>query len=55
MQQKVTISWNSMITGYAQIGRLKEIENLFKEMQHRDGDSWIAMIGGYAQNDCESF
>ncbi|XP_071722351.1 pentatricopeptide repeat-containing protein At1g32415, mitochondrial [Rutidosis leptorrhynchoides] len=40
-------SYNSMINGYIQIGKLEEAENLFDVMPVRDKVSWTSMVDGY--------
>eukprot|EP01018_Ginkgo_biloba_P030827 Gb_14948 [translate_table: standard] len=54
MSQRDVVSWNAMITGYAQSGQVDEALNLFHQMQlaglKPDLITWNAMIDGYARN-----
>ncbi|KAG2683400.1 hypothetical protein I3760_10G029700 [Carya illinoinensis] len=43
-------SWNTMITGLVESGRMSEAEKLFGEMPERDSVSWTAMMSGYFHN-----
>ncbi|KAK7301048.1 hypothetical protein RJT34_11904 [Clitoria ternatea] len=40
-------SWNTLIAGYAKLGRLQRARKLFDEMSHRDNFSWNAVMSGY--------
>lgn len=44
------VSWNTMISGYAQDGKLTEARRLFDESPVRDVFTWTAMVSGYVQN-----
>ncbi|KAL6324328.1 hypothetical protein AAG906_012574 [Vitis piasezkii] len=44
------VSWNTMITGYAQNGGLSEAQRLFEESPVQDVFTWTAMVSGYVQN-----
>ncbi|KAK8937627.1 Pentatricopeptide repeat-containing protein [Platanthera guangdongensis] len=48
------VSWNTMVGGYSQNGKLEEAFELFKEMRDRKIDlnvvTWTAVIAGYAQH-----
>ena len=47
MEQKILISWNSMISEYARSEeRLKVAWELFEEMPKKDLISWNSMING---------
>ncbi|XP_057813125.2 pentatricopeptide repeat-containing protein At2g13600 [Cryptomeria japonica] len=50
MPQRDTVSWNVIMTGYAQNGRLDEASRLFKEMPQRNVASWNGLITGYAKD-----
>eukprot|EP01018_Ginkgo_biloba_P004402 Gb_37836 [translate_table: standard] len=50
MQQRDVISWNAMMAGYIQYGRVVDAYQMFVEMSERDVVSWTVMIAGYAQN-----
>ncbi|OMO51523.1 hypothetical protein CCACVL1_29746 [Corchorus capsularis] len=53
MKVKDVVSWNTMVTGYSQIGRFEESLGLIKKMKEEnielDVVTWSAMISGYAQ------
>ncbi|CAH9105526.1 unnamed protein product [Cuscuta epithymum] len=53
MEVKDVVSWNSMVTGYSQIGMFKEALGLFERMRQQEIDlnviTWSAVISGYAQ------
>eukprot|EP01018_Ginkgo_biloba_P025377 Gb_18462 [translate_table: standard] len=44
------VTWNSMITKYAQNGRVEDARQLFDKMPERNVVSWNSMIAGYVQN-----
>eukprot|EP01018_Ginkgo_biloba_P004533 Gb_08027 [translate_table: standard] len=44
------VSWNAMITGYAQNGRIEDARQVFENMPEQNVVSWNAMIAGYTQN-----
>lgn len=44
------VSWNTMISGYAQNGELSEAQILFDKSPIRDVFTWTAMVSGYVQN-----
>ncbi|KAF9593309.1 hypothetical protein IFM89_021065 [Coptis chinensis] len=54
IKQKVLISWNSMLAGYAQKGCREETFELFNEMKslgvEPDVITWNGLITGYTQN-----
>ncbi|XP_059076662.1 pentatricopeptide repeat-containing protein At1g56690, mitochondrial [Cryptomeria japonica] len=50
MAERNEVSWNTMITGYAQNGILDEAVRVFKEMPQPTVVSWTAIVAGYAQN-----
>nr|AKH05184.1 chlororespiratory reduction 4 [Habenaria pantlingiana] len=52
MQQKDSVSWNTMIDGYTKNGRLDAAKVLFGEMKARDRNlvTWNTMIGCYASS-----
>lgn len=45
-----TVSWNSMVFGYAGSGMMGAAEALFDLMPERDVVSWNCLISGFAQN-----
>ncbi|XP_072954292.1 pentatricopeptide repeat-containing protein At5g66520-like [Typha angustifolia] len=51
-RQVDTVSFNSMISGYARIGDLVNARKLFDEMPMRNVVSWSAIISGYVQRGC---
>ncbi|KAF3783989.1 Pentatricopeptide repeat-containing protein [Nymphaea thermarum] len=52
---KDVVSWNTMITGYSNLGRLEDARKLFDESTRRNIISWNAMLTGYAKvGDVES-
>lgn len=52
MPERNVVSWNTMIAGYAQIGRMEDARQLFEKMPKRDVVSWTSVITGYAKNGC---
>eukprot|EP01018_Ginkgo_biloba_P039230 Gb_00867 [translate_table: standard] len=50
MQQRDVISWNAMMAGYIQHGRVVDAYQMFIAMSERDVVSWTVMVAGYAQN-----
>lgn len=56
MEAKDVVSWNTMVTGFSQVGWLDEALELFNRM--REGQiklnvvTWSAVIAGYAQRGC---
>jgi pentatricopeptide repeat protein len=50
MPEQNAVSWNAMITGYANKGRLEEARHFFDKMPQQNIVSWNAMITTYAQN-----
>ena len=49
MLDKNTVSWNTMIVGYAKNCRMEEAKVLFDEMQERNLVTWTSMITGYCR------
>lgn len=53
---KDVVSWNSMVSGYSQIGNLYQALILFEKMREEniklDVVTWSAVIAGYAQKGC---
>ncbi|KAJ8752980.1 hypothetical protein K2173_008715 [Erythroxylum novogranatense] len=49
MQERNTVSWNAMITGFAKAGNLFAAKELFDQMPEKNAISWSSMITGYAQ------
>ncbi|XP_030465967.1 pentatricopeptide repeat-containing protein At5g66520-like [Syzygium oleosum] len=47
MPQRTTVSWNTMITGFAKSGDVEKARSVFAEMPRRDVSSWSAMIAAY--------
>ncbi|KAL2897939.1 hypothetical protein RDABS01_039721 [Bienertia sinuspersici] len=50
MPERDEVSWNTMISAYAQNGDLSEAESLFMKCPSRDVFTWTAMVSGYIQN-----
>ena len=51
MSERNVLSWNSMITGYEENGRIDEAQQLLDQMPERNVHSWIVMTVGYYQNE----
>lgn len=53
MKVKDVVSWNTMVTGYSQVGKLNDALDLFEKMEEQkielDVVTWSAVIAGYAQ------
>ncbi|GAB2223759.1 hypothetical protein Droror1_Dr00004499 [Drosera rotundifolia] len=53
---KDVVSWNSLVTGFSQVGRFNDVLLLFEEMRKQkielDIVTWSAAIAGYAKKDC---
>ncbi|XP_038695596.1 pentatricopeptide repeat-containing protein At3g29230 [Tripterygium wilfordii] len=49
MEERDVVSWNSMISGLAKLGRLAEARRLFDEMPERDIFSWNTILDGYVK------
>ncbi|KAK4776278.1 hypothetical protein SAY86_004966 [Trapa natans] len=49
MEERDTVSWNTMISGLARYGELAEARRLFDEMPMRDTISWNAILDGYVK------
>lgn len=49
MDERDTVSWNSMVSGLVKGGELVEARRLFDEMPKRDAVSWNTMLDGYAK------
>ncbi|CAK7329440.1 unnamed protein product [Dovyalis caffra] len=47
MEQKNTVSWNAMMSGYVKRREMAKARKLFDEMPQRDNFSWNLMISGY--------
>lgn len=50
MPERDEVSWNTMISAYAQNGQLSEAQSLFMKCPSRDVFTWTAMVSGYIQN-----
>ncbi|CAN8265931.1 unnamed protein product [Cochlearia groenlandica] len=50
MEEKDTVSWNSMLGGFVKAGELRDARQLFDEMPQRDLISWNTMLDGYARS-----
>ncbi|KAL6220461.1 hypothetical protein ACLB2K_008217 [Fragaria x ananassa] len=48
MPDRDLCSWNTMISGYAKLGKLGDARKL---LPHRDNFSWTAIISGYVQHE----
>lgn len=49
MEERDTVTWNSMIGGLVKAGELEEARQMFDEMPERDMISWNTMLDGYAK------
>lgn len=53
MQTRDVVSWNAMVTGYAQVGDFEDAIGLFQKMREEkmelDVVTWSAVIAGYTQ------
>ncbi|CAH2038818.1 unnamed protein product [Thlaspi arvense] len=49
MEDKNSVTWNTMIDGYMRSGQVDEAVKLFDEMPDRDLISWTAMINGFVK------
>ncbi|RAL44786.1 unnamed protein product [Cuscuta campestris] len=49
MTVRDVISWNSLISGYIKLGKVKRAKALFEEMPEKSIVSWTAMISGYTK------
>lgn len=50
MAQRDEFTWNRMIAGYVQFGRLEDARQLFDKMPDRSEVSWNTMIAGYSRH-----
>uniref|UniRef100_A0A2N9GXV2 Uncharacterized protein n=1 Tax=Fagus sylvatica TaxID=28930 RepID=A0A2N9GXV2_FAGSY len=50
IEYRNVFSWNTMISGFVELGRMSEAEKVFEEMPERDSVSWTAMMSGYFRN-----
>ncbi|XP_015872705.2 pentatricopeptide repeat-containing protein At2g13600 [Ziziphus jujuba] len=50
IQNPNVFSWNTMINGLLDSGRVGEAEKLFEEMPVRDSVSWTTLMSGYFRN-----
>ncbi|KAK9071766.1 hypothetical protein SSX86_008195 [Deinandra increscens subsp. villosa] len=50
MDDRDTVSWNTMIGGLVKANRLSEARQLFDEMPERDMVSWNTILDGYAKS-----
>jgi pentatricopeptide repeat protein len=50
MGQRDTVSWNTMIFGYAGCEKMGIAQSFFDRMPQRDVVSWNSLISGYLQN-----
>ncbi|CAL1408414.1 unnamed protein product [Linum trigynum] len=46
--ERNVVTYNAMLSGYVQCGRLKEAMSLFREMPERNVISWTSMLSGLA-------
>ncbi|KAM1164074.1 hypothetical protein PS2_023430 [Malus domestica] len=49
MEERDTVTWNSMIGGLAKAGELSDARRLFEEMPERDSVSWNTILDGYVK------
>ncbi|KAM6546930.1 hypothetical protein CsatB_027666 [Cannabis sativa] len=55
MCERDLITWNSLISGYARMGKMKRARELFNEMgPNKTIVSWTALISGYTKIGCYS-
>ncbi|KAG6593380.1 Pentatricopeptide repeat-containing protein, partial [Cucurbita argyrosperma subsp. sororia] len=50
MSQRDSVSWNSMIAGYAQNGLLREAKALFDAFRGKNVRTWTILLTGYARH-----
>lgn len=50
MPVKDLVSWNAILSGYVNAGRIDEAKSFFEEMPERNLLTWTVMISGLAQN-----
>ncbi|KAA8544670.1 hypothetical protein F0562_019483 [Nyssa sinensis] len=48
--ERNSVTWNTMITGYAKVGDVEKARSVFEEMPWRDLASWSAMVAAYINN-----
>ncbi|XWS62612.1 hypothetical protein CRYUN_Cryun06bG0026100 [Craigia yunnanensis] len=51
MPKRDNLSWNSMISGFAQLGRLELARDYFEMMPQKHLVSWNSIIAGYKKNE----
>lgn len=49
IKKKTTVSWTTMVVGFAKFGLLDEARQLFDDIPDKDAVPWNAMIGAYVQ------
>lgn len=49
MITKDAVSWNSVISGYVELGETKEAYTLFDSMPNKDAVSWTSMVVGFSK------
>ncbi|GAU48237.1 hypothetical protein TSUD_184170 [Trifolium subterraneum] len=47
MPVRDTASWNTMISGYAQVGLMDEARRFFAAMPEKNWITWSVMVSGY--------
>lgn len=50
MPQKDTVSWNAMLSGYAQNGYVDEARAIFDRMPSKNSISWNGILAAYVGN-----
>ncbi|KAK9288334.1 hypothetical protein L1049_016785 [Liquidambar formosana] len=50
MPERDLVSWNAVLSGYVNAGRIGEAKSFFREMPERNLLTWTVMISGLAQN-----
>ncbi|XWS32227.1 hypothetical protein CRYUN_Cryun23aG0142200 [Craigia yunnanensis] len=53
MPERDEFTWNTMITAYANSGKLTEAMEIFKEIPIKSSISWNSLISGYCQRGME--
>ncbi|KAJ0051819.1 hypothetical protein Pint_00358 [Pistacia integerrima] len=53
MSDRDEFTWNTMIAGYANLGRLTEGKNLFNDTPLKKSVTWSSLISGYCQYGCD--
>ncbi|GAB2271662.1 hypothetical protein Dimus_006492 [Dionaea muscipula] len=54
MPERDAFTWNTMVSGYANLGRLNEARGVFYETPTKSSITWNALISGFCKHGCES-